>query len=105
MRKSLWLGMVLVYSGIAQGAQTGKVGQDVLEAIEAKGEANVVIALAKPPSWIPPHILARRSAVPHDTPDLSRLRREITRLVYLARQSRQRAIHMSLCEVGSVQGR
>ena len=75
MRKSLWLGMVLVFSGVLQGAQTGKVGQDVLAAIAAEGEANVVVALAKPPSWIPPHILARRSAVPHDTPDLSRLRR------------------------------
>ncbi len=80
MGKSLWLGIVLVFSGVAQGAQTGKVGQEVLEAIEAEGEANVVVALAKTPSWIPPHILAQESGVPRDTPDLSRLRREMTSL-------------------------
>ena len=50
MRKFLWPGVVLAFVTFAQSAQVEKVGQDVIEAIQSEGGANVVIALVKPAS-------------------------------------------------------
>ena len=56
MRKLLWPGVILAFVGAGQSAEVGKVGQEVIESIQAEGEANVVIALVKPPALLAAHI-------------------------------------------------
>jgi len=50
MRRLRWPGVFLAFVGAGQSAQVEKVGQEVIAALQSDGEANVVIALVKPPA-------------------------------------------------------
>jgi subtilisin family serine protease len=60
MRFFLWFGMILLLASSVPGGKVAaddKIGQGVAEALQMYGEANVVIALAQPPSMTAPQLV------------------------------------------------